>query len=262
MSDADPKDELQQLREQLIRSEKMAALGAMVAGVAHEINTPIGAIGSMHDTLRRALDKLTDALQCACPDYQENRKIAMALRSLAEASEVIGEGSQRVATIVKRLRNFARSDALEQENLDLNAALEDTLVLIHHQTKGRIAIKKNFAELPEVCCYRGQIHQVFLNILVNAVQAIENKGTIEIITARTDDRVTISISDDGRGIDPANLPQIFTAGFTTKAAPLGTGLGLAICQEIIQAHNGQITVQSELGRGTTFVIDLPLRSCL
>jgi len=245
---------------QLLYAEKMAVLGALVAGIAHEIKTPIGAISSMQDTLLRAVDKLKRTLQQACPEvYQENRKLKSALSAIEDANQVIDSGSARVLDIVKRLRSFARVDSRELLETDIHAGIEDTLLLIHHETKSRIKIVKNFGRLPPVRCNPGQLNQVLLNLLVNAAQAIDGKGTITIATASLDGHIHIAITDDGAGIPKEIREKIFDPGFTTKCAGVGTGLGLSICCKIVREHRGSIEVQSELGKGTTVTVTLPIK---
>ena len=249
---------LSQTQSQLFHSEKMAALGSMMAGIAHEINTPVGAIVSMQDTLVRAVDKLKKALGTQFPEYAENRKLVGALSVIEDAYKVIEEGSGRVSQIVRRLRNFARVDAAELKKADLEEGIEDTLVLLHHQTKNCIELRREFGKIPEINCFPGQLNQVFLNILVNAIQAMNGCGTLSIATRAVGNEVEVRISDTGPGISPENMEEIFKPGFTTKSAGMGTGLGLSICFQIVQTHKGTISVDSEVGKGTTFTIRLPV----
>ncbi|MCA9672482.1 MAG: PAS domain S-box protein [Myxococcales bacterium] len=255
-------------RAQLVQSEKMAALGSMVAGIAHEINTPIGAINSTKDTLALATKKLRANLDKAFPEHVEDRRIKSALAALEDAYRVIESAATRVAQIVRRLRSFARLDEAQLKKANLHEGIEDTLVLTHHQTKNRIEIVKRFgADVPEINCFPGQLNQVFLNMIVNASQAIDGKGTITIETAlvpgtssagSSSERVHVRISDTGSGIAPDKLERIFDPGFTTKGVGVGTGLGLSICYQIVHdAHKGEIFVHSELGVGTTFTIAIP-----
>jgi signal transduction histidine kinase len=246
--------ELRQTQIQLVQSEKMAALGGLVAGVAHEINTPVGAISSMHDTLVRAVGKLKRARE----RETEDAKLKNTIKVIEEANDVIQSGSERVTTIVKRLRSFARLDEAELKKADIHEGLEDTLTLVHHELKHHVTVHRNYGEVPPINCYPGQLNQVFLNLLVNARQAIEGEGEITITTYRKDGQVHIEIRDTGKGIPEADLNRIFDPGFTTKGVGVGTGLGLSICFRIIQDHRGEIRVDSEVGRGTTFIIILPM----
>ncbi len=244
---------------QLIQSEKMASLGMLVAGIAHEINTPIGAVASMHNTLVRAIEKLITMFDQTCEEgREETRKIQDTLKVIQEANKVIISGTERVVNIVRRLRSFARLDEAEVKTVDIHEGLEDTLTLIHHEIKHSITIHKNYGKLPLCSCYPGRLNQVFLNLLINARQAIKDKGEITITTYLENNRAHIEFTDTGVGIPPENLSRIFDPGFTTKGVGVGTGLGLAICYQIIQDHRGEIKVNSHPGTGTTFAIILPL----
>jgi PAS domain S-box-containing protein len=252
-------EELKAAETQLVQSEKMASLGMLVAGVAHEINTPVGAINSMHDTLIRAVDRLRFAIENECSDTCVARQ---ALRKhqgvIDEANKVIQSGSERVTNIVKRLRSFARLDEAELKTTNINECLEDTLTLIHHEIKHNIEVIREYGDIPQISCYPGQLNQVFLNLLINAKQAIDGKGRIEVATVTDDSNVVIKISDNGHGIPKVQLAKVFDPGFTTKGVGVGTGLGLSICYQIIQAHRGEINVMSTVGKGTTFTITLPM----
>ena len=161
--------------------------------------------------------------------------------------------------IVRSLRNFARLDEAELKKVDLHEGIESTLTLVYHEYKNRIEIVRDFGALPEVECYPNQLNQVFLNILVNAIQAIKGTGTITIKTRASGEHVTLSFADSGDGIAPEHLNRIFDPGFTTKGVGVGTGLGLSIVYKIIQAHQGRVDVTSKVGTGTTFIITLPVR---
>jgi signal transduction histidine kinase len=243
---------------QLVQSEKMAALGMLVAGIAHEINTPIGAIHSMHDTLERAVEKLKDALQKRlAKEFEEHRELYSPLKVIEDATKVIDSGSARVTNIVRRLRSFARLDEAELKTVDIHEGLEDTLTIVHHEIKHNITVIKNYGQLPPVACYPGRLNQVFLNILINAKQAIQGKGEISITTYQTDNKVHIEFKDTGKGIAKEHLSKIFDPGFTTKGVGIGTGLGLSICYQIMQDHKGEILVESEVGKGSTFTVVFP-----
>jgi signal transduction histidine kinase len=163
-----------------------------------------------------------------------------------------------VTEIVRRLRSFARLDEAELKKVDIHEGLEDTLILIHHEIKHNITVKKDYGEIPPISVYPGRLNQVFLNILNNARQAIEGKGTVTIKTYLAQGKVHVAISDTGGGISPEDIKQVFDPGFTTKGVGVGTGLGLSICYQIIQEHKGNIKVESEKGKGTTFTVTLPM----
>lgn len=251
--------EVREKQAQLVQSSKMAALGSLVAGVAHEINTPVGAIGSMHNTLIRAMERLKGELGESHGGAESAlERIQNSFGTIEEANKVIRSGTERVIDIVRRLRSFARLDEAELKEADINEGLEDTLTMIHHQIKHSIDIIKNYGEIPKISCYPGRLNQVFLNLLINAKQAIQDKGEISITTQAEDGIVVIRIQDTGQGIPPSNLSRIFDPGYTTKGVGVGTGLGLSICYQIILDHRGKIEVESEVGKGTTFTIMLPV----
>ena len=250
---------LRETQSQLVESEKMAALGDLVAGVAHEINTPVGAIKSMHDTSMRAMEKLKRTLEVQFPkECQDNREFNAALKVIADANQVITTGSDRVTNIVKSLRSFARLGEAELKEVDIHEGIEDTLTLIYHDLKNRIKVIKHFGEIPPVVCYPRRLNQVFLNILVNAKQAVEVTGEISITTFQKDHKVHVAIRDNGVGIPEENLEKVFDPGFTTKGVRVGTGLGLSICYQIIRDRKGEIKVESRVGEGSTFTVMLPM----
>ena len=160
--------------------------------------------------------------------------------------------------IVRRLRSFARLDEAELQTVNINEGIEDTLALIHHEIKHGIEIVRDFGDIPMIACYAGQLNQVFLNLLINARQAMSGKGKIGIKTSVVDSRLVIEICDTGSGIATDRLERVFDPGYTTKGVGVGTGLGLSICYQIIQSHHGEIKVASTVGEGTTFTIRLPM----
>lgn len=249
---------LRETQGQLVQSEKMASLGMLVAGIAHEINTPIGAVASMHDTLVRAMEQLQDSLLKECrEDSPRYGHISKMLKVIGDANNVIKNGTARVTNIVRRLRSFARLDEAELKDANLHEGIEDTLTLIHHEIKHKITMNRDFGKLPEISCFPGKLNQVFLNILVNSSQAIKEKGEISIKTWHKNKKVFLEFTDNGIGIPKDHLHRVFDPGFTTKGVGVGTGLGLSICYQIIEDHHGEIKVDSEVGKGTTFTISIP-----
>jgi two-component system, NtrC family, sensor kinase len=244
----------QELMSQLIQSEKMAALGLLVAGVAHEINTPMGAIHSNNDVMTRAVGKVRKLLEPA-PD-KEVRRLLDILGEICRNNEI---ATERIMNIVRSLKNFARLDEAELKKVNIHEGIESTLSLLRHQLKNRIRIVKCFGDIPEIECFPNELNQVFMNILVNAAQAIKHRGEITVKTWREGDRVKIAISDTGVGIPPENLSKVFDPGFTTKGVGLGTGLGLSLCYKIVQDHRGTIEAESSK-QGTTFTISIPLNA--
>ena len=233
--------ELKETQLQLINSEKMASLGQLVAGVAHEINTPVASIKSNNGLLAKLIPQIQD------PEISS---------LMQEINQIDNEAIQRISNIVVSLKKFVRLDEAELQEADINKELDLTLELIRHETKNRIEIVKNYGTLPMIKCYPNMLNQVFTNILVNACQAIEGNGTITITTGYTAETLTVSIKDTGKGIPEKEIPKIFLAGYTTKGVGVGTGLGLAICSKIIEKHNGKITVNSDVGVGTEFIITI------
>jgi PAS domain S-box-containing protein len=250
---------LRQTQAQLVQSEKMASLGMLVAGIAHEINTPVGAINSMHDTLVRAVDKLKGTVNQESFDASRNKdKLKAAFDLIEDANRVILSGTDRVMNIVRRLRSFARLDEAELKESDIHEGLEDTLTLVHHELKHTVEVTKNYGKVPPISCFPGRLNQVFLNILINAKQAIKKeKGKITINTYKKDKKVYIEFEDNGVGIPKDKLKKIFDPGYTTKGVGIGTGLGLSICYQIMKDHHGEILVESEVGKGSKFTIVFP-----
>lgn len=234
-------DELKETQLQLINSEKMASLGQLVAGVAHEINTPVASIKSNNSIIAKLISQIE----------QNDLK-----NMLTEINTLDKEAIGRISNIVTSLKKFVRLDESELQEADINKELDLTLELIRHETKNKIEIVKNYGEIPLIKCYPNMLNQVFTNILVNACQAITNTGTITLTTDFKDNNLIVRIKDNGRGIPKENLNKIFTAGYTTKGVGIGTGLGLAISQKIVDKHNGKIVVNSEEGHGTEFIITI------
>jgi len=242
----------------LRQSEKMASLGMLVAGVAHEINTPLGAVTSMHDTLIRGVNKMKAfvASSSASKTTTEDN-VQKTIDIIDDANEVINSGNARIKQIVKQLKSFARLDEAELQSVDVNECIEETIRLFEHELKDKIILKKNFSDLPEIVCYPAKLNQVFLNLLVNANQAIDGKGEISIDTFTEDENICITITDNGKGIPKKSFDKIFDPGFTAKGVGVGTGLGLSISYRIIQEHKGDISVESKEGEGSIFKITLP-----
>jgi len=246
-------ENLQTARAQLLQTEKMATIGALVAGVAHEINTPLGAISSMHDTLVRGLAKLRATVDVDDPPT------AKALHVIDDANQVIRSATSRVLDIVRRLKDFARYDQGELESVNLEEELSDTLSLAHHELKHGVVVHQSFGGIPPVEGFSSQLDQVFLNLIVNAKQAMGGKGDLWISTGVRDEGVFVCIEDSGPGIARDKLEAIFEPGFTTKKKGAGLGLGLAICQQIVDKHHGRIWAHNRATGGACFTVWLPFR---
>jgi signal transduction histidine kinase len=257
----DALDQLKDAQQQLVMREKMASLGNLVAGVAHEINNPVGAVKSAADTTARSIEILRGTLAEAADlaALTDNKKFHTAMEVLKNNNDVTLTASDRIAKIVHSLKNFARLDEAEFQKADVHEGLDSTLTLLHHALKGRVEIEKSYGALPLIQCYPNQLNQVFMNILSNAEQAIEGKGSIRIATEYKGENVTVRFSDSGRGIPADKLNRVFDPGFTTKGVGVGTGLGMSISYNIIQKHNGRISVESKTGEGSTVTITLPVK---
>lgn len=269
-------EQLHAARAQLLQSEKMAAVGQLAAGVAHEINNPIGYIGSnlgmlhgyltgferMLDVLKAARAAAADGAPWQVPaaaladvDFDELRRD---IRDLVEESI---EGVTRVRQIVQDLKDFSRAGDEEWAWADVHRGLDSTLNVVGNELKYKAEVIRQYGDLPQIECLASQLNQVFLNLLVNAAHAIANHGTITIRTGHEADDawVWIEIADSGCGIMPEHLSRIFEPFFTTKPAGKGTGLGLALARDIVHKHGGSLTAASDPGCGTTFRIRLPVR---
>ena len=230
--------ELNETQLQLINSEKMASLGQLIAGVAHEINTPVAAIKANNEIFTKLIKQITD------------KKLNTLLNEINSTDK---DAIQRINKLVISLKKFVRLDEAELQEADINKEIDLTLNLIKYETKNRITVVRKYGKLPMIKCYPNMLNQVFMNILVNACQAIINEGTITITTSYKQKQLQISIKDTGRGIE--DIDKIFLAGYTTKGA--GTGLGLAISNKIIAKHSGKIEVKSMLNEGSEFIITIP-----
>ncbi len=243
--------ELRDTRDQLVQADKLKSIGQMVAGVAHELNNPIGFV---HANLK-LLDEFVGKLETARAQGQDATKIREAIDKLLVRSL---EGTDRVKQIVMDLRTFSRMDQAEVQEVDLHEEIDRTLALMEPRLKNDIEVVREYGDLPRVRCYPGQLNQVFLNLLMNACDVVEGGGTLTVRSERTDGGVRLEFHDDGPGIPPDVQSRIFDPFFTTKPVGQGTGLGLSLSHGIIERHGGRIQVVSEPGEGTSFVIDLPL----
>ena len=246
--------ELKSTQAQLLQSEKLASLGQLVAGVAHEINNPVSFIVGNVEPLRQHLD----TLRGLAARYQDAELAAEAER-VRRILEIIARGAERTAGIVNDLRTFSRVGEGHARPTDLHEGLEMSIRLLRPKWSDRIEIHRDFGTLPPVSASPGPLNQVFMNLLSNACDAIDGRGNVWVRTRCDDGYVTVTVRDDGRGIAPDVRSRIFDPFFTTKPPGKGTGLGLAISYGIVQQHGGSITVSSEPGRGTEFEVKLPLR---
>ncbi|NUO79873.1 MCP four helix bundle domain-containing protein [candidate division KSB1 bacterium] len=266
--------QLQRTQSQLVQSEKMASLGQLTAGIAHELNNPINFITSNVNPLKRDLADLfavltqydnvvyehkLEATFAEVEGLKRQLDYAVIVDEIDRLLEGIEEGARRTTEIVRGLRNFSRLDEEGQKLASINQGLEATLLMLKNQLKNRVEVIKDFQDFPDILCYPGKLNQAFLNILANASQAITGAGKIFIKTSYDGEIVTVSIKDTGKGMSNEVKQRIFEPFFTTKDVGEGTGLGLSITYGIIEDHDGNLEVYSEPGKGAEFVITLPAK---
>jgi two-component system NtrC family sensor kinase len=264
---------LQDTQHKLLQSEKMASIGQLAAGVAHEINNPMGFISSNLGSLRKYIDKFSDFIEVQSDVLHKNCtqkqlealekkkntfKIDFITKDVTNLINESLEGANRVKKIVQDLKSFSHVDEMKYEYADINECIESTINIIWSELKYKATVKKDYGSLPRTKCYAGQLSQVFMNILVNAVHSIETQGEITIKTYAQGDSIHVAISDTGYGIPPDKISKIFEPFYTTKEVGKGTGLGLSIAYNIIKKHNGEFNIKSEVGKGTTFIISIPV----
>ena len=253
-------DELDTANRKLAESHKMASLGRLAAGIVHEINTPIGSIFSNNEVVIRSLEKLKEMLasarDAAAPTPQKVFDMLDVIIGLAAVDKIACE---RISGVIRSLKTFARVNESDLLRVDINDLIRTTIKLAGTVFRRRIDIQTDFEALPEVECYPGLLNRVFLNLVVNAGQAIEGEGRIAVRTRLDGDSVHIAVEDNGSGIPLEIRSKIFAAGFTTKPLGEGTGLGLSISREIVEeTHGGTLSFESEVGKGTTFHIRIPI----
>jgi two-component system NtrC family sensor kinase len=262
--------ELERLQAQLVHTEKMASLGQLAAGIAHELNNPAGFVYGNMDLLRTHVTALQDLLhvydRLVLPDEAGRTVNAVKTRIgydrlMGDLDSIIAdcrEGSERICDVVKNLRLFSRLDEAELKQIEIHGGIDSTIRLLsRYFSSGQIVVRRDYSKLPLISCYAGQLNEVWMNLLANAAQAINGKGEVRISTRLESELLVVAISDTGKGIPPEELSRIFDPFFTTKPVGEGTGLGLSITYGIIKRHGGTISVESRLGTGTTFTVKLP-----
>lgn len=251
--------ELREAQSQLVQAEKMAALGKLVAGLVHEINTPLGAGNSAIDVSDRCIKKM-EQLQAECESLEElcsTGQLQSLLARIHDSHKITRSANERITRILGNLRSFSRLDGGERQRVDLHDGIESTLALLEHEWKDRIEIVRSCAALPTVPCYPGEINQIFMALLSNAVESITGKGTIKIRTFTENGQVHVEIADTGIGIPQDQLDHLFDPGFSTKGARVKAGMSLLASLNIARKHKGRIDVTSEVGKGSTFTVVIP-----
>jgi signal transduction histidine kinase len=263
---------LKETQSRIIQQEKMASIGQLAAGVAHEINNPIGFVSSNLRTLAKYADSVTGFFKelqrlladapagsplHALKDQWRDRQLDYAVEDMIDLIQESLEGTDRVVKIVKDLKNFSRVDEAEHQHANINDCLDSTINIVWNELKYKAQLTKEYGALPRIKCFPRLLNQVFMNLLVNASHAIEKQGVITVKTWQDNGSIVASVSDTGCGIPEPIRKKIFEPFFTTKEAGKGTGLGLSIAYDIVARHKGEITVDSEVGRGTTFTVRVP-----
>lgn len=238
---------------------QLSSLGPLVAGIAHELNTPLGALNSNHDVLRRALKRLQDILADDVVDVQELDEVRRVVRALDGVMQVNDLAMERMIQLVASLRTFDRPHQTHGDTVDIHEGIDNTIMLLRHQLGDRIQVERSYGDLPKVECFPSELNQVWMNLLVNAVHSMTGPGTISIATQAGPDQVQVTIADTGVGIPADHINRIFQPGFTTKGGRIGMGIGLLIVRQIIDRHSGRIAVRSEPGNGSVFEVTLPLQ---
>ncbi len=247
------KSQIQDQQAMLVQIENMASVGQLTAAITHEINTPLGAINSNSQMFEMFIKMLKDN-----PQISVNEELVQLVDSMNEINGVSIMACNRVSEIIRSLKIYTRIDQAEFQETNIIDSIKSVLILSSNLWKKKITIHEDYGELHIIKCYSGLLNQVFMNVLVNSIQAIEGKGDIYIKTYNDEEKMYISFRDTGTGISDEDIKYIFDMGFTTKGTGIGMGLGLAISYNIVEKHNGEISVNSELGVGTEFIISIPL----
>lgn len=250
---------LDEKEDQLLAAEKMILLGQLLAGIAHEINTPLGALKSNNDLFLRYTKKVRAILFSpeTPAEIRKNKTLLQVFENIDNLNQVNKNAAEKIVEIVNGVRRHARQDEESPTTASLPEIVDSTLAIVQHELKNRIQVHREYLGESNVNCYPNRLSQVFLNLIVNASHAIEGKGEIFIKTYNQGKDVIVEIRDTGMGISEKKLGQIFEAGFTTKEK--GMGMGLALVSKLIEDHHGKIEVESEVGLGTTFRISLPIK---
>lgn len=268
-------EKLNMAQGQLLQADKMASIGQLAAGVAHEINNPIGYVYSNINSLQGYVNNLLDVISAyeSAVEKAGNEEIKQMVDQAREEADLeylktdmvdlikeSNEGIIRVKKIVQDLKDFSHVDETEWQWADIHRGLDSTVNIVWNDLKSKVELVREYGDIPDIWCIASQINQVFMNLLINAGHAIAERGKITIATGKTEDEKTIwiKITDTGGGIPPENIKRIFDAFFTTKPVGKGTGLGLSLSYSIMKKHGGSINVESDMGKGTCFTLTLPI----
>jgi len=267
-------EELKSSQNQLVHSEKMASLGVLAAGIAHEINNPIGYISSNFNSMKNGLKDIQSFISSVSKSIEiaedlptirnswnkekQRYDLDFILEDFIDLALETSEGLDRVRQIVSDLRAFTRADSDKKSPVDINDTLRAAVNILENQTRYKAVVETEYADLPQIMGFSGKLSQVFTNLISNANQAVSDNGKIIVRTFETEADIGVSVQDNGCGISHEDLKQLFTPFFTTKPVGEGTGLGLSISHGIIEEHQGKIEVDSELGKGTRFTVKIPL----
>ena len=254
--------EIKEEQIQLVMHGKMDALGNLVAGMAHELNNPLGAVQSAVDIISRSVEKITDDtnMESTSKEVNQSENREKYFKVLKESTKVAEIGMGRIKDLVDSLKNFVRLDEEEFRFADLHEGIESTLVLLQSEIGDNISIEQDYTELPQILCSPKKLNLVFMSLLTNAIQAIDGQGVIRIVSSYDSDKVIITISDNGKGIDKENLESIFEFGFGVGDSRVKMSSGLAVAYNIFKNHMGELNVESKVGEGSTFTVFLPISS--
>ncbi len=254
---ADRTRHLRDAQARLVQSEKTASLAHLVAGVAHEFNTPLGAVMSSVQTAKDGITRLDELIDD--PDSESNRDRARkTIKSIQTAGNVVETGADRISTMVNRLKSFAHLDEPELQTFDVHRGIDDSIEMLPRGWELRVTIERQYGDLPLIIGYPVLVNQVIFNSLTNAIESINDEGFIRLETKVENDHAVITIADNGSGIAEEHLERVYDPGFTTKGPGVGMGLGLAIAHNVMEQHQGEIEVHSLRGEGTTLVLRFPL----